>query len=144
QGCGQGAQIGLDEHNRLRKLHGVPDLTLNEDLCKRSAEYAEELAQKKNLQHSEAKGEYGENLCFRSHNPEKCVQNWYDEIHLYDFSNPKFSYATGHFTQLVWKASTDLGWGEAQDSDGTTYVVAMYTPSGNVNGQFEENVPRAK
>ncbi|KAH8288876.1 hypothetical protein KR054_011125, partial [Drosophila jambulina] len=144
QCASQGEELGLAEHNRLRALHGVNPLTLNAQLSQESREYAKILAVKQSLDHSKSDGLYGENLCLRSSNPEQCVQNWYDEILYYDYSKPKFSLKTGHFTALVWASSTEMGWGEAQDPNGVYYVVARYTPAGNVEGQFEQNVPPAK
>ncbi|KAJ7377239.1 hypothetical protein OS493_030050 [Desmophyllum pertusum] len=50
----------------------------------------------------------------------------------------------GHFTQVVWKATTHVGVGlkKIVNSDGKTetYVVARYSPPGNVNGQLGDNV----
>ncbi|KAH8265327.1 hypothetical protein KR038_004176, partial [Drosophila bunnanda] len=153
------ATIGLMEHNRLRELHGVPPLTLRDDLSSQAAAHArvrskivtiifrnpsdtQLLADKQALEHSKSDGMYGENLCYRSLEPEKCVQNWYDEIVYYDYSKPRFSFQTGHFTQVVWADSTEMGWGQAKDVNGVYYVVAVYTPAGNIQGEFEKNVLR--
>ena len=38
---------------------------------------------------------------------------------------------TGHFTQLLWNATTNIGMGHAIGSDGTVYIAARYTPPGN-------------
>ena len=38
----------------------------------------------------------------------QAVNAWAREILLYNFSNPDFSEATGHATQVLWKASTQL------------------------------------
>ena len=65
---------------------------------------------------------------------------WYDEINDYDLSNPGFSMATGHFTQEVWKDTDTLGCGIGVASDNTVYGVCNYTPQGNIEGQFEQNV----
>ena len=55
-----------------------------------------------------------------------------------------FSYATGHFTQMVWKASTRLGVGYAfSDDKSHLYVVAHYGPAGNVEGGYTQNVAPA-
>ncbi|MEV0364558.1 hypothetical protein [Nocardia fusca] len=57
--------------------------------------------------------------------------------------NLGFSMATGHFTQLVWKASTRLGIGYASKV-GWTAVIALYNPAGNVEGQSSQNVARPR
>ncbi|XP_068155181.1 Golgi-associated plant pathogenesis-related protein 1-like [Drosophila tropicalis] len=134
----------VSEHNRLRQLHGVPDLNEDVELSKGCQAYAEELATTEKFEHSaEAmKGEFGENLCYRN-DPELCVQKWYDEIEFYDFAKGKFSKKTGHFTAVIWKATTRVGVGyKWNPNKKVTYVVARYLPPGNVKGQFIENVPR--
>lgn len=72
------------------------------------------------------------------------IKLFYDEIRYYDWNNPGFSMETGHFTQVVWKASTEIGVGIAIYPDsqyGHRSVVAInYRPPGNYLGQFEQNV----
>lgn len=46
----------------------------------------------------------------------------------------------GHLTQVLWKNSKHLGQGAAKSIDDIIYVVCNYDPSGNVIGQFKENV----
>ena len=61
---------------------------------------------------------------------------------MYNFSAPGFSSATGHFTQVIWRASTQLGVGLAFTSDQkTAYAVANYVVPGNLLGAFPANVP---
>ena len=43
---------------------------------------------------------------------------WYNEVKQYNYNQPGFSMATGHFTQLVWKSSRRLGVGVAYNNDG--------------------------
>jgi hypothetical protein len=70
---------------------------------------------------------------------------WYNEIKLYNFYRPGFSMDTGHFTQVVWKGSQKVGVGFAITGDGKSlYVVAQYSPPGNYQGQFGQNVLPAK
>lgn len=47
----------------------------------------------------------------------------------------------GHFTQVVWAESTELGVGLATDGN-KVFVVGQYRPAGNMNmpGYFEKNV----
>ena len=66
----------------------------------------------------------------------------YDEIHNYDFTTGKAKstgLVIGHFTQMVWTASTKVGYGVAiADSpkwgkygSKIVFVVAKYSPPGN-------------
>lgn len=50
----------------------------------------------------------------------------------------------GHFTQVVWKGSKEVGIGRAQSNDGTWIVVANFFPAGNYVGQHASNVFPAK
>jgi len=45
----------------------------------------------------------------------------------------------GHFTQIVWKNTSEMGIAMAK-RDGTCVIVACYHPRGNIVGQFTENV----
>ena len=70
---------------------------------------------------------------------EQATQQWYDEIKDYNFarnSGPN----TGHFTQVVWQSSQELGVGRAQTKDGKWLVVANYLPAGNFIGRYGDNV----
>lgn len=60
--------------------------------------------------------------------------------HSYDFKNPGFKSGTGHFTQIVWQQSKELGIGKAKSDDGKIFVVARYRPAGNFMYQFQDNV----
>ena len=79
------------------------------------------------------------------------VNAWYNEIKDYDFNNPGYSSATGHFTQLVWKATQQVGCAYVTcDNAWRQYTICEYSPRGNIVGTdaltgesyFEENVPR--
>ena len=54
---------------------------------------------------------------------------------------PAFQRGAGHFSQVVWKGSREIGIGRAfADNGQTVYVVCNYLPAGNVIGRFKENV----
>ena len=88
----------------------------------------------------------GENLAYnyektQSASARQATEMWYNEVKKYDYNRPGFSMATGHFTQVVWKNSRQFGIGVYQDpSSGRQYVCALYSPPGNYQGQFPENV----
>ena len=63
----------------------------------------------------------------------------------YNFASGGFSSGTGHFTQVVWKESTELGIGRAETTKGSmkcAYIVGRYKPAGNMMGNFPENVKK--
>jgi len=80
---------------------------------------------------------YGENLFFMSGGEVTCfdaVQAWYDEIKDYSYSTTKATTPgkpIGHFTQVVWKASTTIGVGISKSADGGIFVCARYKKQGN-------------
>ena len=139
----------LKQHNVYRAKHGVPPLVLSTQLNDVAQHYAEQLARINQLVHSN-NTHFGENLyAFGSSDqvlprPETVVDRWYNEIQKYNFDKPGFHTGTGHFTQLVWKSSKELGMGTAQAANGTWYVVANYSPPGNISGQFPLNVLKPK
>ncbi|PFH57589.1 hypothetical protein XA68_14811 [Ophiocordyceps unilateralis] len=54
-------------------------------------------------------GPFGENMAFGYPTPAVSVAAWGNEGVQYDYGHPGYSPATGHFTQLVWKSTTDIG-----------------------------------
>ncbi|XP_030579666.1 Golgi-associated plant pathogenesis-related protein 1-like [Archocentrus centrarchus] len=139
----------LDTHNAYRAQHSAPPLTYNSELNDAAQKWAEEMLEKKTLGHSHT--EDGENVFYSFSSVAKkltgkeAVNSWYSEIKDYDFSKPGHQGKTGHFTQVVWKASTELGVGIATDGN-TVFVVGQYRPGGNITnaGYYEKNVlPKA-
>uniref|UniRef100_A0AAY4EIA1 SCP domain-containing protein n=1 Tax=Denticeps clupeoides TaxID=299321 RepID=A0AAY4EIA1_9TELE len=127
----------LDAHNTYRQKHGAPPLTMSRELSRAAQKWAEKLLAANILKHSDT--DDGENLFYASSN--EAVDKWYNEIEKYKFSRPGFQSGTGHFTQVVWKSSKELGLGVATDGR-TIIVVGQYHPAGNVTnpGYFQENV----
>jgi uncharacterized protein YkwD len=70
-------------------------------------------------------GPTGENLAAGYANASNAVDAWADERTAYDFNNPGFSESTGHFTQVVWKATTTVGCGrvDCEGKDGRLHQV---------------------
>jgi glioma pathogenesis-related protein 2 len=139
-----------DLHNQYRAKHGSPAMTLDNALNAAAAQCAQYYAQKQTIDHScPYKDGAGENLVggkgtwTQSQMTAMSVKMWYDEVASYDYNNPGFSMATGHFTQVVWKSSTKLGFA-VTTINGYTVAVCLYSPHGNVQGQFPANVLRPR
>ncbi|XP_021476885.1 Golgi-associated plant pathogenesis-related protein 1 isoform X3 [Oncorhynchus mykiss] len=109
----------LDTHNAYRRKHGTAELTLSRDLCNSAQEWADHLVAINTMQHSNTNN--GENL-------------------YYTWSSAPNT-LTGHFTQVVWKESTEVGVGLGINGE-TVFVVGQYNPAGNMNmeGYFIDNV----
>ena len=139
-------KAGLNQHNKYRRMHGAPDLIHNADLTKLAQAYAEKLAKNDDFQHSNCKWggkDVGENLAMCGGMPmtgENMTDMWYDEIKDYDFKKSTFSSETGHFTQVIWKNTKEVGFGLAKSRSGNYYAVGNYYPAGNFMGQFKTNV----
>ncbi|KAI1289719.1 Golgi-associated plant pathogenesis-related protein 1 [Halotydeus destructor] len=134
-------QQSLQAHNKYRKTHGSPALTIDQGLVTYATKRARTMASTCKFEH-DAQGR-GENLYkYSSQNAvdgATPVAGWYNEIKVYNYAKPGFSMATGHFTQVVWKATTKVGCGQASSKCGT-FVCCNYLPAGNMQGQFEKNV----
>jgi len=145
-------QAGLEKHNAFRMIHDAPDMTLNKQMCEEAKAYAEQLAQMGTLTHSSS-GD-GENLSMgcstnKAQTMEEAVTNWYNEVCQpgYNFDSGGFSGGTGHFTQVVWKESTELGIGRAETQQSgmkCAYIVGRYRPAGNMMGDFANNVVKGR
>lgn len=71
------------------------------------------------------------------------TEQWYEEAANYNY-NEDFQQGKGHFAQLVWSGTREVGFGRARAADGKWYAVANYYPAGNYIGQFKQNVKPPK
>ncbi|XP_062273108.1 uncharacterized protein LOC133978798 [Scomber scombrus] len=135
----------LETHNAYRAQHSTKPLTYNGELNAAAQKWADHLLSISSLGHSDTKD--GENVYnMWSSTPlnltgKEAVDSWYSEIKDYNWGSPGFNGNTGHFTQVVWAESTELGVGLATDGN-KVFVVGQYRPAGNMNmpGYFEKNV----
>lgn len=127
----------LNLHNELRAKHSADPLTWNSTL----SDYAQSYLSNQNCVFAHSGGPYGENIALGYPTPEKAVDAWYDEYSSYDFSAGQFTEGTGHFTQMVWKETTDLGCYLYDCGSGRGgFLACEYYPAGNVIGYFIQNV----
>ena len=130
-------------------MHGASPLTWSVEAARVAQRWADHLASTGRLEHGPSdelkQRNLGQNLFFYSGgtpSAKQAANTWYEEIKSYNYAQPGFSTNTGHFTQLVWVGTKQIGVGRATKGQ-ATYVVANYFPAGNVQGHFEENVKPA-
>uniref|UniRef100_A0A1B6C4Z3 SCP domain-containing protein n=1 Tax=Clastoptera arizonana TaxID=38151 RepID=A0A1B6C4Z3_9HEMI len=139
----------LKLHNEYRAKHGVPPLTLNSTISDYAQAWANSLADKNVFMHR-SNNMYGENLFWSSGSASAKVtcDSWYGEEANYNYNVEPFksgaSFSSGHFTQMVWKESKQLGVGRAIGKNGAYYIVANYSPRGNIINRFNSNVLQPK
>ncbi|MEZ4399818.1 MAG: CAP family protein [Kofleriaceae bacterium] len=135
------AQAMLDAHNQARAEHCAPPLTWSPALATEAQAWADHLASDGcAFEHSATP--HGENLAAGSPSimgPAQAVAMWVDERAQYDFTRGGFSMRTGHFTQVVWRATAAVGCGRSV-CNGMNLWVCNYDPPGNVMDDYRRNV----
>lgn len=131
--------------NEYRRLHQSPPLIYSTTISEFSQSWADYMSINQVFQHSK-ENMYGENIALAYYTDTdtdtliKSIDMFYNEVLLYDYNNPVFNSETGHFTQLVWMNTREIGLGIATSTNGYTYICTNYNPSGNYMGQFQINV----
>jgi uncharacterized protein YkwD len=139
------AQQALDYHNKVRKEVGTPPLAWSTELAEYAQAWADNLARNNcKFEHRPSSGEWkqihGENIFWgsgTSYSALDASESWYSEIK--DYKHGPISDANwpvaGHYTQMVWKNTTQVGIGTATCRGGEILIVANYDPSGNYWGE---------
>jgi uncharacterized protein YkwD len=128
----------IDAHNKWRSDVGVPPLVWNDDLENYAGEWAI-INGKKNckMQHRDDT-DYGENLYWSSgkpFSPRGAVDSWGSEIEDYnDELIGQEKAVVGHYTQIVWRTTTEVGCAAFQCGS-ALLVVCNYNPAGNWVGE---------
>lgn len=132
----------LAAHNEERADKGVPALVWNEDLARDAADWANTLKGSATLRHAGVQGQ-GENLwmgtrdCFA---PATMVGDWIEEKADYrpgrfpDISHTGKWSDVGHYTQIIWRNTREVGCAVATDAE-FDYLVCRYFPAGNWMGE---------
>ena len=135
-------------HNKWRSEVGVPDIKWSDTLAKTAQAWADKLKRKGcTLKHSQSSG-YGENLYeaspitwsdgtkeVQSVTPQKVVDSWAKEKRNYNHDKNSCSGVCGHYTQVVWKNTKEVGCGMAICKDKSQVWVCNYNPPGNFIGE---------
>ncbi|KAG0467070.1 hypothetical protein HPP92_018650 [Vanilla planifolia] len=132
----------LAPHNSARAAVNVGPMTWNATVAAYAEQYANYRSGSCDLVHSS--GPYGENLFSgtgRDWSAADAVRAWVDEGKDYDYASNSCAAGKvcGHYTQVVWAASTDLGCaavpcGSAAGESGV-FIICSYSPPGNYIGE---------
>ena len=148
----------LEAHNLERMSLGIEPLKWSNNLTIEAKKYADYLAANDLFNHSkyEERQGQGENL----YTTQYYVINeggakyffeetnylsdasiaWLDEKKNFKYakigSKKNNFYLTGHYTQMIWSKSTEVGMAFSKSKSGNVYVVARYYPSGNWEGEY--------
>jgi pathogenesis-related protein 1 len=126
----------LERHNYYRSQQGASNLVWSDELANAAQQWANKLAKKDKMFHSTMS--YGENIYWGySDDPTRAVDLWADEATYYPgeaISENNF-HLFGHYTQLIWAATTKVGCAEAISKTGKHYIVCEYDPAGNIIGE---------
>ena len=140
----------VKKHNIYRACHNAQPLLPNCEIMDISQEYAEIMPS--GHSGTEFHDQWmGENLYWITGgypNGESAVDAWYSEISDYDFNtHTSKGGKVGHFTQLIWKSSKEIGVGYYCENMSNTVkccIVANYFPGGNYNNDNANQVQNLK
>ena len=142
----------LQVHNQERARLGVSDLIWNKNLEADAKKYADYLASKEQFKHSKELQELnqGENL-YRYYSSttinnrkrpnleprDYCTdasESWLEEKKDYVYaeigSRKNKNKVIGHYTQMIWDSTKEIGIAYSVSKSGKVYVVARYYPTG--------------
>jgi hypothetical protein len=127
----------LNAHNTWRKRHRVPALKWSPKLAAYAQQWAEGLVRTGGFRHR-PDSPYGENLATASGQhltPDRAVAMWGNEVRHYDHRTNSCvpGEMCGHFTQLVWKGTKEVGCAMSRNDEREVWV-CNYDPPGNIAG----------
>lgn len=145
----------LSSHNKVRRKHGLSPLKWSDHLATYSQQWANELGKGNacTMRHRSGTPPYGENLYWsspvvwtdgkreikRETNPvsiRDVVKVWADEEQWYNYQRNSCQpgQRCGHYTQIVWKNTTEVGCAMKICPDQSQTWVCSYNPPGNFMG----------
>ena len=137
-------EIVVTEHNRVRADRGVGELEWSPVLGKFAQSWADHLAATTcEMRHRPLQGkweqQYGENLFIGTagfYSVREAILTWESEKADYRYGTftGRSRKPIGHYTQIIWSNSTQVGCGQALCKD-NLIVACNYDPPGNYIGQ---------
>lgn len=129
----------VNAHNGVRAEVGSPCLAWNETLTSYAQSYVQSRLSDCALMLSNSLT-YGENLFIgtgANFNAVDAVNAWATEKANYDYASNTCAQGKvcGHYTQLVWNTSLNVGCYRGICNIGSIYIYCSYYPKGNIIGQ---------
>ena len=141
----------LQSHNKTRAKHHLPPLKWSNKLANYSQQWADNLGAGSRciMKHRSGMPPYGENLYWssaivwsngkRKTNPvtiRDVVKAWTDEEKWYDYNSNRCQpgQRCGHYTQVVWRNTSEVGCAVKVCNDKSQTWVCSYNPPGNYKG----------
>ena len=143
-------------HNAIRSQHRLPVLRWSPQLAAYAQQWAYHLRRTNNcnMKHRPRNGrfaqQYGENLFWagptrwsdgrielQTHTPEMITNAWADEMRNYrhQSNSCRQGKICGHYTQIVWRDTQEIGCAKAVCRDQSQIWVCNYNPPGNYIGK---------
>jgi uncharacterized protein YkwD len=130
------AEQMLAAHNAARAKVKTKPLVWSEQLARSAQEWANVLIARRGLMHDKH-SRYGENIyevSVAKATPEGVVKRWVDEAEEYDYKTNRCRGACGHYTQVIWRNTKEVGCAVARMGDREVWV-CRYSPPGNYVGE---------
>lgn len=134
-------------HNRWRAEVGAPGLRWSDKLAGVAQGWADQLRSEGCAMYHSGNG-YGENIYkasalmwsdgrrdLQKKTPQQVTDSWGSEIKFYSYADNSCSGVCGHYTQVVWKDTKEVGCAMSVCGDNSQIWVCSYAPAGNVVGQ---------
>lgn len=137
----------LDEHNEWRDIVAVPSLIWSPELAGYAQKLVDRLAANGckmppyglasgvNLHFSGAKIYDSGRKEHSPKTPAQIVNKWGRGSDLYSYGNNSCAGVCGHYTQMVWKDTTEVGCARARCRNDGDLAGCLYDPPGNQDGK---------
>jgi uncharacterized protein YkwD len=127
----------LAAHNEVRAQANVPPLRWSDRLAVHAQDWASHLLEERQFYHT-PRPQFGENLFeitgSRGASPGLVVGDWASEAGDYSYRSNTCRGVCGHYTQLVWSGTREVGCAVAREP-GHEIWVCNYNPPGNWVGE---------